>query len=295
MTEATVSEPRIDPRFARRWVEVQRANGRRRLRVLVWALGVFLVVALAAGSVYTPVWKVRHVRVKVTGGMSVAKVEQLAGLGRHRLMIDVDSVRLAARLDRVPNLGGATVARVWPGTVKIRVSVRTPVALIARGDSGFATVDPTGRILAYLNSPIAGMPILQYPAAVPPPGDWLPGSLGPATEPGAAPSAEIDMNAASGSTQTPSPIEAALVALQALPASVKPEILEVTVNSSGAISVAVLPADVAAGSITVRLGDGSRLSQKLEAMVTLLGQANLSNVTQIDLTVPDRPAVLTAR
>ena len=43
------------------------------------------------------------------------------------------------------------------------------------------------------------------------------------------------------------------------------------------------------------LGDGSLLGQKLTALAALLTQANLSGATGINLTVPDRPAVLTAR
>lgn len=295
MTEATISRPRIDPRIARRWVEVQRANGRRRLRIIVCSVSAAVIVAFAAGSVYTPLWKVRHVRVKVSGAISAAKVEQLAGLGRHRLMIDVDPARLAARLDAVPYLGGAAVSRVWPGTVTIRVAVRTPVALISRGNAGWATVDPTGRILAYLTNPIVGMPILQGLPDLPARGQWLAGSLGPSTLPGTSPSAEVDMNAGSGSTDVPTLVESALIALQSLPASVRPEILDISVSGPAGLTMAVLPADVAAGSITVKLGDGSLLSQKLEAMLTLLAQADLSNVSEIDLTVPDRPAVLTAQ
>ena len=60
--------------------------------------------------------------------------------------------------------------------------------------------------------------------------------------------------------------------------------------------MAVLPASVGIGrSISVDLGDGSQLAAKLTALATLLTQANLAGVAQINLTVPDRPAALTAR
>jgi hypothetical protein len=104
----------------------------------------------------------------------------------------------------------------------------------------------------------------------------------------------VDVDAPSGSTQSPVAVEAALVAMQLLPASVKAEVISATVGPTGTLSLSVLPANFAAGSISVNLGDGSLLSQKVSALVTLVTETDLSRVTQIDLTVPDRPALLTA-
>jgi hypothetical protein len=81
----------------------------------------------------------------------------------------------------------------------------------------------------------------------------------------------------------------------ALPPALRAQVLSVTVAPGNQLRMAVLPATVASGAISVNLGDGSRLAAKLTALATLLAQANLSGVAQIDLTVPDRPATLTAR
>jgi hypothetical protein len=113
--------------------------------------------------------------------------------------------------------------------------------------------------------------------------------------PGTPATQEADMDAPSGSTQVPNSVEAALVAIQVMPASVRAEVINATVTPAGALTLSVLPAGFAAGSIAVNLGDGSLLNEKVSALVTLMTQTNLSNVTQIDLTVPDRPALLTAR
>jgi hypothetical protein len=86
-----------------------------------------------------------------------------------------------------------------------------------------------------------------------------------------------------------------LAAITALPAAVRSEILGVSVDASGGLSMAVLPTNIAAGSIAVNLGDGSQLARKLSALTALLGQADLSGVASVDLTVPNRPAALTAR
>jgi cell division septal protein FtsQ len=291
----TFTRPRIDPRFAHRRLEVQRANDRRRLRLLIVTLSVVGAAGLAAGSFFTPLWKVRHVRIQVRGPITSRRIEALTGLDHQRLMITLNPGRISADLDAVPNLGGARVNRQWPSTVSIWVAVRTAVAQVARSSTTWATVDATGRILADVSSQIPGLPVIHLPGLVPAPGGWLPSTLGPAVAPGTPAAREVDLTAPSGSMLAPNPVEAALVAMQEMPASVKAEIISARVTSTGTLSLAVLPANFAAGAISVNLGDGSLLSQKVSALVTLVTQTDLSKVTQIDLTVPDRPALLTAR
>jgi len=57
----------------------------------------------------------------------------------------------------------------------------------------------------------------------------------------------------------------------------------------------VEPADVATGSVVIRFGDESQLAAKVDALDAVLTETSLAKVVSIDLTVPDRPAVLTAR
>jgi hypothetical protein len=59
--------------------------------------------------------------------------------------------------------------------------------------------------------------------------------------------------------------------------------------------MSVLAPTAASATVSVNLGDGSQLAAKLTALATVLAQANLAGVVQIDLSVPDRPATLTAR
>jgi hypothetical protein len=242
--------------------------------------------------------KLRHVRVAVSGPMSPRRVESLAGLDRYHLMIDVHAGAIARRLDAVAQLAGAQVVVQWPSTVRVRVMVRTPVALIekmpAAGQApAWLSVDVTGRVLSSSTTPPPGLPVLSGVSDAPVVGGWISGSLGPSAIPGTKPS--VDMSAASDSSDMPRGASAALAAITALPATVRSEILGVSVDASGGLSMAVLPTNIAAGSIAVNLGDGSQLARKLSALTALLGQAELSGVASVDLTVPNRPAALTAR
>jgi POTRA domain, FtsQ-type/Cell division protein FtsQ len=289
-----IQRPRIDPRFAQRWIDVRRAEGRRRLRFLIAGASLIVVVLLAFASLYTPLFRVRHVRISVTGSLPDSEVLAVAGLNHERLMIHLSPAAIAARLDADPRLGGARVAKHWPGTVTIRASVRTPLVNVARAGGGWATIDATGRVLADQSSPAMGLPVLQGDGMAPAPGQWITGGLGPSVVPGTKAPVAIDMNASSDGANLPTAPAAALAVLEVLPAQLLSEVVTVTVGAKG-VSLAVLPVNVAAGSIAVDLGDESQLGQKVAALDALLTETNLANVASIDLTVPDRPAVLTAR
>jgi hypothetical protein len=105
----------------------------------------------------------------------------------------------------------------------------------------------------------------------------------------------VDLNAAPDSPSVPIGTAAALGIVAAMPASLRTEVLSVTVDGGSQLRMSVLPANSAFAAISVDLGDGSQLAAKLTALATLLAQANLAGVAQIDLTVPDRPATLTTR
>jgi len=314
--------PRMDPRIARRRLEVRREEGRRRLRILVTCSVAAVIVCLLVGSLWTPIFKVRHVRVNLgpaptgpavpaTVSLNAQQVIAAAGLAKRRLMIDVDGAAVARRLDGVPVLGDARVSIDWPGTVRVSVVERRPVATAAApaqqgSPPRWALVDATGRVLSVTSTPVAGLPVIYGSGALPGPGGWFQGSAGPsaplstAAAPGArspVSAALVDMNARSDSTDVPEGIAAALALAAALPADIRGEVQSITLDpkAPAVLTLAVLPAKVASGWISVHLGDGSQLAAKLTALDTLLTQANLSGVTSIDLSVPDRPAALTAR
>jgi POTRA domain, FtsQ-type len=297
----------IDPRFARRWTQVRREQGRRRLRIMVAVVAVVALIAAGVGSLYAPWLSLRHVRLTTAGAVPRSEVLFVTGLGHRRPLIEIDTGAVAARLDAVADLGGARVRRSWPTTLDIHVTLRTPVAVVARPSVGraapvWATVDATGRVLADVVAPPVGLPVLEGVGPVPPPGAWLTGSPGPRSDPlpattdGAAASRSlVDLDAEPDAPTTPAGTAAALAIASALPVSIRTAVLSVRAGPGDQLTLSVLPLKIASGSIAVALGDGSLLAQKLTALVALLTEANLSGATGINLTVPDRPAVLTAR
>ena len=287
--------PEIDPRFARRWVDARREEGRRRLRVATVVAAVLAVCLVAVGSLFSPLTQVRHIHVEVAGPTSVPKVIELSGLGHRSLMIHADPGHLERRLDAVAVLGGARVRRDWPDTVDISVETRVPVAAVSIGigpvAGEWASVDATGRVLALSESAPHGVPFIYGAAGPAVVGSWLSRSPGPDVAVGTS---GVDMNAAADSASVPSGITLALAVVDGLVPSIRSELVSATISPGGAVTLGVLPAYMAAGSISVDMGDGSQLAAKLEALAALLKGTTLSGVSSVDLSVPDRPTALTS-
>jgi hypothetical protein len=301
----------MDPRIARRWVEVRRQQGRRRLRILVVVSAVLLAVASGAGLLYTPVFKVRHVRVSVEGSVAPAQVAAWSGVTGRTLMIRVNDSRIERRLDSVPGLGDARVSTHWPGTVSIRVAVRQPVAAVQTAGAGtspaqsqvrWSELDATGRVVAVVNLPPAGLPLVEGVGAAPGEGQWIPGSAGPgASVPAAGEPGLVDLSAPSDGPSVPGGVAAALAVAASMPQQIRSSVQAIEIGPAGGqtgargLSLIVAPTAGSSGPLTVVFGDGSQLAAKLTALATVLTQSDLTGITGLDLTVPDRPAALTGQ
>jgi hypothetical protein len=295
--------PSVDPRMAQRWIEARRDEGRRRLRLLVGVAVAAAVAVAVVGLIYSPAFELRHVQTSETlgggragtarpaGAPSDAQLATIAGLSHDPLMIDSDPASARRRLDADSWLGDAVVARHWPDSAVIRVTVRVPVAAFALGPAnaptGYAEVDSTGRVLADSAIVPVGSATVKWSGPVPAPGGWLPGTAGVRADPASAPTALADLDAASDAADVPSPLAAALAVLSSLPASLRADVLSVATTPQ--LSLLVVPPSLPGPGVEFVFGDGSQLQAKVTALQTLVGQADLTGVTSVDLTVPSRP------
>lgn len=251
----------MDPRIRRRRVEVQRQEGRRRLRVLV---GITAVVAVGCGAwaaTGSPLLDVDRVQVDGAARTPVADVVAAASVPLGRPMVDVD-VRAARRgVESLPWIQGVSVVRQWPGRVRIVVTERVPVAVAAIEGGAFALVDASGRVLDTVADEPAGLAVLSE---LPPPGP--PGSV----------------LGAEG--------RAALSVALALPPELRARTAGVapTGGSAGEVELRLAPEG------TVRLGLPDHLDAKFTAIRAVLAQVDLRNLAVLDVRRPDSP-VLTRR
>jgi cell division septal protein FtsQ len=259
--------PPVDPRFRRRWVEARRAEGRRRLRIVLGVLAIVAVAGAAFGLFFSPLLRVRDVIIRGNAHTPVAQVLAAARLAPGdpaTPMVDVGATRARVAVESLPWVAGASFVRRWPWTVVITVSERKPVAWVVSGQS-HDVVDQSGRVLevspASLTAP--SLPLIRGAS-----GAAAGGQLSPQT---GYSDQELGELLAAAAAVSPPLSHRGLVLQYSAPVGL--------VGYLGRERTLVL------------LGDGSALPTKMAVLEELASRVTLTGYSQVDLTVPERPAL----
>jgi cell division protein FtsQ len=248
----------IDPRLSERWVETRRREGRRRLRIVAGVLAVGVLVGGSWGVTRSPVLDVDRVVVDGAVHSGARAVAEASAVRRGQPLLDVDQGAAARRVGVLPWVLRAEVVRVWPGTVRIRVTERVPAAVTRANAGAWALLDRSARVLALVPSAPPGLAVV----------DGLPEAGAPGTRLGAK------------ATE-------ALGVVTALPPALTPRVAAVAVGDDG-ISLRLAPQG------EVRLGPAEAMEDKLRAALTVLGVVDGRTVATLDVRIPTAP-VLTRR
>jgi cell division protein FtsQ len=230
----------------------------------------FAVVAAAAGCIgllHSPLLRVRDVVVHGSSHTPRARVLVAAGLSgpsNTTLMINAGPERAVRAVEALPWVAAASFSRHWPWTVVITVKERSPVALIVSGGAVEA-VDAAGRVLDVVP-----------PHEAPP---SLPVVLG-------AQSAQPGSDVSPGRGLAQPELEELLEAARATPPALAERRLQLAYSAQRG-----LVAHIGAGPALVVLGDASALATKLAVLEELVSRVGLAGYAQVDLTVPQRPAL----
>lgn len=154
----TASPVVVDPRMRSRRIAVRRDQRKRRFKRVTVALAAVVVLVAAAVATQTPLLDVDRVRIDGVGHTATADVRRVSGISPGDTMVGVDVGRAAARVEDLPWIAEARVARRWPGTVEIHVTEREPLAMVGIGEGRVALVDEDGRVLEVTGQPPAGLP-----------------------------------------------------------------------------------------------------------------------------------------
>lgn len=126
------------------------------------------LVLLTAGVVGTAAWlvflsPVLGVRsVEIVGNITVPsdRIKQQAGVPDLHPLATVDLAEVESRVLAIRQIAAAKVDRVWPGTVRIEVTEREPVAAVQAGDK-FAIVDRHGVVIEVATARPPVLPLLK--------------------------------------------------------------------------------------------------------------------------------------
>lgn len=155
----------------RRFVAHRRHRHHRGLRLAVAAA--LAVTALAVGGwlvANSSLVDLRTVTVEGTSRLTPAAVVRAADVRHGQSLFRVDLGAVAHRVERLPVVAAAAVSRRWPHRLVIRVTERTPVAVVD-GTDGPVLLDRTGLAFAREPHPPAGLVHVQVdgPVSVPDP------------------------------------------------------------------------------------------------------------------------------
>ena len=248
---------KIDPRMAKRRQSVAREAGRRRLRVLVTFVVTAVVVLAAVGILRSPLLDVDRVEVKGAEHTTLKSIMQATGLdSRGHPMITLDRFALAHKVERLPWVADAEVARKCPNTVRVTVTERVAIGVIAI-PGGVALLDATGRVLQTMEQAPAGVIVITASDRVPGPG-----------------------------RRVVTAIQGALSILHGMSENLVKQTEAVRRLEGNPVTFEVC----IKGGVTLLLGDTSQVAEKLAAAEAVL-VSQRTRGTVIDVRVPRSPAV----
>lgn len=246
----------IDPRFRARRVAVMRAEGRRRLRILLAMLATIATIGAGWSLTRSPVLDVDRVQITGVEGSDAELIRDLAGVEEGAALLDVDAGSIEARLEGLPWVKEIDVRKEWPNSIIVDVTERRAVAAVPSG-TGWARIDAEGVVIGRESSPdsarIAGLPVISVPLSV---------AVG-----------DVHLEAAPG-----------LAVVSALTADLGPWVTAVTVNGDR------VGLDLVGGA-GVTMGPAVRLDDKVTAVRAVLAGVDLACISSIDVTAADQTTV----
>jgi hypothetical protein len=287
--------PRVDPRFRRRWAEARRAEGRRRLKVLLSVVALAAIVGGCIGLLHSPVFRVRNV--VVVGNAHTPRAQVLAAAGLtpgtgEVLMVAAGPPSATRALDALPWVASATFERRWPWTMVIRVKERAPVARVMSGDAE-DVVDKSGRVLEVSLPPRASTSGANTSGASTSGANTsTAGVSGTTLSVQALPLILGAQGASAGAYVSPGAglnepdLHELLAAANDAPHALAARQLKVAYSATDGLT-----AYIGSAKTVVLLGDASNLALKLAILEELETRVNLASYSQADLTVPERPAL----
>lgn len=122
------------------------AGGQAGRKRLTWCLLLLLAVGVAVVFTQSRYAQLQEVAVTGVSRLDAEQVKEVSGLRPGQSVFSLRPRQVAARIQSLAWVKEARVTWAWPGRAVIRVSERTPVALVPCHDR-FLVVDGEGRVL----------------------------------------------------------------------------------------------------------------------------------------------------
>ncbi len=251
---------KIDPRIRARRGAVRRAEGRRRLRFILVGVAILGLIFAGWAALRSPLLDLDHIEISGLRPSRLAEVSETIGPVRGTSLKDIEPALIEADLEALPWVLHADVEKSWPNTVRVEVVERTAVARLAEPDGRVVVVDATGTVVAEGGSAHQGLPQI---------------SLGSSAELGA-----IEPDALPG-----------LGLIEVLPDDLAAWVEAITYRRGASEGARGLIGIDLVGEAEAHLGEPTLLSDKVQALRSVLNGVDLTCVRMIDVAAPDFPTV----
>lgn len=246
-----------DERMAARRAEVdaaQTGRGRRLVRRLLIAIGVFTIVATAAaGAALSPWFAVNDIGIIGADGVDPESIRSWSGLEVGQAIWSINATAVKARLESRPEIREARVRIRWPSAVEVRVVTRVAIARLVPESGGAITVSASG-VVMQVEAPES---LALMSVRVPDLGDL---EVGDSIEPVLAEAVDV---------------------VGQLPLAIALRVIAANVDVDGEIRL------MGRAGVEIRLGDVRGIDAKLEAAErSLSGQIDQSEMCLIDVRNP---------
>jgi len=153
----------VEDAFVVRRRALRQAQGKRRLMLLLAAVGVVVAVAGYGGLRMSSAFDVTRVQVVGTSGPLSAQIEQAVSSNTHgKSLLGMDAGAIQRRVEAIPFVRSARVDRAFPHTLAVHVVPYTPAAYAMIGKQVYP-IAADGRVLADHGKVPRAAPVVMLP------------------------------------------------------------------------------------------------------------------------------------
>jgi cell division protein FtsQ len=238
-----------------------KVRARRRRRVLIVTAALAFVIGAGWLALKSPWATVNRIEVSGTGRVPASVVREQAESELGEPMLLARTAQIEARISSQRLIRSVRVSRHWPGTLRVRVVERTPVAALPAG-AGVQLVDQDGVVIERIATTSAARP------------DGLP-------------RIEVNLAAAGTATGNVETLRGCLAVLHGLPASLRARLRSIGGDSPDGIWLKLADPKLKSTAL-VQWGNSAQGTQKARVLTALLPQ----HASTYDVRSPDMPAVV---
>lgn len=157
----TRAQAEAEARRTEREAKARNDRLKRRVRVAAVAAAVVVVLFGCVALYRAPIFTVTHVEVVGNSHVGSDQIRRLADVPADATLIRFPGDAVAARVAADPWIADVSVSRVFPNGMRIRVTERTPIALVDAGKA-FWLIDATGLVIAKRSTEdTASLPVIR--------------------------------------------------------------------------------------------------------------------------------------